>query len=42
MTMLEDLDEGIRKSVDYIIYEGVKNGRPSTLVDLTEGELVEH
>lgn len=32
MTSLEDLDAGIKSKVDFIIYDGVKTGKPSTLV----------
>jgi len=40
MTSLEDLDDEIKISVDFIIDEGKKEGRPSKLVHL-EGEEVE-
>ena len=36
MTSLDDLDEGIGKGVDFVIYEGERNGRPSRLVDLSD------
>lgn len=39
MTSVEDLDEGIRQKVDFIIYEGEKQGRPSTIVKLLEKEV---
>lgn len=39
MTSLEDLNPEIKTKVDFIIYEGEKKGRPSTLVHL-EGEEV--
>ncbi len=37
MTALENLAPEIKKKVDFIIYEGEKQGRPSEIVDLTEG-----
>jgi len=36
MSSLEDLDPTIKASVDFIIYEGKKEGKPSKIVDLTE------
>jgi L-threonylcarbamoyladenylate synthase len=41
MTSLEDLDDSIKGSVDFIIYEGEKRGKPSTIVDLTKEEVIE-
>ena len=35
MTSLEDLDEKIKNKVDFIVYEGVKEGKPSKILDLT-------
>ncbi|MBI2101870.1 threonylcarbamoyl-AMP synthase [Candidatus Woesearchaeota archaeon] len=35
MTSLEDLDPAIKSGVDFAIYEGKKEGKPSKLVDLT-------
>lgn len=35
MTSLEDLDPAIKKGVDFAVYEGSKEGRPSRIVDLT-------
>lgn len=39
MTSLGDLDEAVRRNVDFIIYEGEKRGRPSTIVRLFEKEV---
>ena len=39
MTSIEDLDDSIRQKVDFIIYEGEKEGRPSTIVKLFEKEV---
>ena len=39
MTSADDLDESIRQKVDFIIYEGEKLGRPSTIVKLFEKEV---
>ncbi|MBI2143169.1 threonylcarbamoyl-AMP synthase [Candidatus Woesearchaeota archaeon] len=39
MTSTEDLDDSIRQKVDFVIYEGEKEGRPSTIVKLFEKEV---
>lgn len=36
MTSLDDLDPEIKKGVSFCIYEGPKQGKPSTIVDLTK------
>jgi tRNA threonylcarbamoyl adenosine modification protein (Sua5/YciO/YrdC/YwlC family) len=35
MTSLEDIDHDIVNQVDFIIYDGPKNERPSTIIDFT-------
>lgn len=40
MTSLEDIDTKIKNGVRFAVYEGEKHGRPSTVVDLTEGGAV--
>ena len=35
MTSLEDLDPSIKSGIDFALYEGRKEGKPSKLVDLT-------
>src|SRR3989344_8608863 len=40
MTCLEDLDESIKEKVEFIIYEGKKSNRPSSVVDLSKDNLV--
>lgn len=39
MTSLENLDDKVKQSVEFMIYEGEKHGRPSTIVDLTGEEV---
>ena len=39
MTSLDDLDGRVKQKVDFIIYEGDKRGRPSTVVKLFEKEV---
>ena len=39
MTSLDDLDGQLKQKVDFIIYEGNKRGRPSTVVKLFEKEV---
>lgn len=36
MTSLDDLDASIKAGVDFILYEGKKEGKPSKLIDLTK------
>lgn len=36
MTSLEELDHGIKSSVEFALYEGKKEGKPSKIIDLTE------
>lgn len=36
MTSLKDLNASIRNSVDFIVYEGKKAGKPSVILDLRE------
>lgn len=35
MTSMEDLDPSIKSGIDFALYEGKKEGKPSKLVDLT-------
>ena len=40
MTSLDDLDEKIKREMDYIIYEGKLKGRPSTIVHLEKERIL--
>ena len=40
MTSIEDLDKDIKGSVDFIVYEGVKDNKPSTIIDTTKEEVI--
>ncbi|MDP3734715.1 MAG: L-threonylcarbamoyladenylate synthase [Nanoarchaeota archaeon] len=41
MTSIENLDSDIHKSISFIIYEGPKEGRPSKIVNASEGNVRE-
>jgi len=36
MTSLDDLDSDIKSRVDFIVYEGIKKGQSSKIIDLTD------
>ncbi len=38
MNTLNDLDGSIAKAVDFVVYEGPRKGKPSTIIDLTTGK----
>ncbi|GEM_PF-340926 len=40
MTSLEDLDNDIRRNVDYVFYDGPKIGRPSTIIHLEGSKIM--
>lgn len=39
MTSIDNLDVRIKETVDFIVYEGEKDGSPSKVIDLTTGEI---
>ncbi len=41
MTDLESMDEKIKPKIDFLIYEGKKEARPSKIIDLVEGKVKE-
>ncbi len=41
MTSLENLDAEIEQGIDFMIYEGPKEGKPSKIIDLVEGKIKE-
>ncbi len=40
MTSIDNINPKIRESVDFIVYEGEKKGKPSKVIDLTAGEVI--
>jgi len=36
MTSIEDLESSIKSGIDFVLYEGKKEGKPSKIVDLTD------
>lgn len=40
MTSIENLDKDIKDSVNFIVYEGVKDNKPSTIIDLTNKKII--
>ena len=41
MASLEDIDKDILTEIDFIIYEGKKRGKPSTIINVVEGTVKE-
>ena len=40
MTSIDDIDKRIKNAVDFIVYEGRKEGKPSKVIDLTSGKVL--
>jgi len=40
MTSFDNLNPDIRKKVDFIVYEGHKNDKPSTVINCTTLEII--
>ena len=40
MQELGDIDENVKQHIDFVIYEGKRKARPSTVVDISDGYAV--